>query len=264
MSETDEVVETPVVEDEARKMGWVPEDEWKGDPEKWRPAEEFVERGKNIVPIMRDRLEKLEKELQIIAKANKEELKKVRESAYTQAKREYDQKLADLNAKKFEAIQSADVDEYTKIEKELASLPKPEVPVEPEKATNPVFEDWNQKNPWYAPDLNNLGEGDRSLTLFANAMAADVTARKPGLPPEQFYAEVERLVKAEFPHKFKNERREQPDLVGSGHKAPSKGKKSFADLPDEAKSAYKRAAARLKSVGREFTKEDYVKQYFEE
>jgi hypothetical protein len=91
-----------------------------------------------------------------------------------------------------------------------------------------------------------------------------VTANKPGLPPDQFYAEVERMVKAEFPQKFQNQRREQPDLVGTGHKNSQKVKKTFSDLPDEAKSAYKRAAARLKSVGRDFTKEDYVKQYFEE
>jgi hypothetical protein len=261
---SDEIEEVAEVETEARKMGWVPEEDWKGDPEKWRPAEEFVERGKNIVPIMRERLEKLEKELQIVSKLNKEELKKVRESAYEQAKKEYDKQVAELNAKKFEAIQSADVDEYQKVEKQISSLPKPEEPKEVQPVVNPVFEDWNKKNPWYAPDLNAPGEGDRVLTLFANAVAADVTANKPGLPPDQFYAEVERMVKAEFPQKFQNQRREQPDLVGTGHKNSQKVKKSFSDLPDEAKSAYKRAAARLKSVGRDFTKEDYVKQYFEE
>lgn len=66
MSETENVVDPQEVEQEARKMGWVEEELWKGDPDKWRPAEEFVERGKNIVPILRDRLEKMERNSRLL------------------------------------------------------------------------------------------------------------------------------------------------------------------------------------------------------
>ena len=30
---------------QAREMGWRPKEEWEGEPEKWRDAKEFVERG---------------------------------------------------------------------------------------------------------------------------------------------------------------------------------------------------------------------------
>ena len=38
-------VQTNPYEGEAREMGWRPKEEWQGEPEKWRDAKEFVERG---------------------------------------------------------------------------------------------------------------------------------------------------------------------------------------------------------------------------
>lgn len=252
------------IEEKAAKMGWVPQEEWKGDPDKWRPAEEFVERGENIVPIMRERIDKLEKELEVISKLNKSELKKVRESAYEQAKKEYEKELATLNKEKFEAIQEADVDKYQQIEGKISKLQKPEAPKEESPQVNPVFEEWHQKNPWYAPDISNVGDADETLTLFANAIAGKIQAEKPGLPPDKFFAEVEKRVRAEFPHKFENPKRKEPGIAESGHAAAPKSKKTFADLPDEAKRAYSRTAERLKRQGREYSKEEYAKAYFEE
>ena len=46
--ETNTPESTPQVdsyEDEARNQGWKPKDEYEGDPTKWRPAKDFVERG---------------------------------------------------------------------------------------------------------------------------------------------------------------------------------------------------------------------------
>ena len=33
------------VEQRALDQGWVPQDEWQGDPDDWRPAKEFIDRG---------------------------------------------------------------------------------------------------------------------------------------------------------------------------------------------------------------------------
>jgi uncharacterized membrane protein YqaE (UPF0057 family) len=38
--------------DKATKMGWTPKTEFRGDPDKWRPADEFVERGENMLPFV--------------------------------------------------------------------------------------------------------------------------------------------------------------------------------------------------------------------
>ena len=48
------------VEQEARTLGWVPAEEFKGDPNRWVDAETFVERGHTVMPILRKNNERLE------------------------------------------------------------------------------------------------------------------------------------------------------------------------------------------------------------
>jgi len=53
-------------ESEAREQGWKPQDEYEGDPNKWRPAKEFVERGELF-----GKIDSLGKELKETRKALK-------------------------------------------------------------------------------------------------------------------------------------------------------------------------------------------------
>ena len=50
-------------EQEARNLGWVPQEEFRGDPGKWVDAETFVERGHTIMPILKSNNKKLEEQL---------------------------------------------------------------------------------------------------------------------------------------------------------------------------------------------------------
>src|SRR5574337_489576 len=50
-------------ESEAKEMGWRPQAQYKGDPEKWVDAQEFVERGEHILPILKANTNKLRSEL---------------------------------------------------------------------------------------------------------------------------------------------------------------------------------------------------------
>src|SRR3990167_11082395 len=50
--------EPNAVETEARSMGWVPKEEFRGPESQWRDAEEFVERGHNVLPIVNSLLKK--------------------------------------------------------------------------------------------------------------------------------------------------------------------------------------------------------------
>src|SRR6188768_4292987 len=37
---------------EASSLGWVPQEKWTGDPERWVDAQSYVERGEKILPIL--------------------------------------------------------------------------------------------------------------------------------------------------------------------------------------------------------------------
>src|ERR1700727_987239 len=63
-------------EREARNLGWVGKEEFKGDPSKWRPAEEFLDRGRTILPIGLHDKKRLQRNLERV----KDELKETRDS----------------------------------------------------------------------------------------------------------------------------------------------------------------------------------------
>ena len=62
------VVNTDPYEDQAREQGWKPKEEFEGDPEKWRPAKEFVERGElfNKIDSMGKELKETRKALKML------------------------------------------------------------------------------------------------------------------------------------------------------------------------------------------------------
>lgn len=244
--------ETGPMEDKARAMGWVEQEEWKGDPSKWRPAEEFVQRGENIGPIMRDRINKLEGDLKIALKSNTQELKKVREESYNKAKAEYEEKLEKLDSEEFEAFTEGDEEKYKTIKKKRETL---KAPVKDTPVENKEFIEWSEKNPWYKDD--NL------LRRNADIIAAEEVEKNPTIDPAKLYGIVEARIKEEFAHKFTNPNRKEDPSVESGEGSPPKGKNTFASLPKEAKDSFTRLAAKMKQSGREYTKEQFVEAYYE-
>jgi len=242
--------------EKAANMGWVPEDQWKGKPELWRPAKDFVERGENIIPILKDRLEKLEADHKIALQSNKNEIARIKKESYEKATKEYEAKLAELDAKEIAAFQDADTDEFHKVKKERETLKAPEPPKEEaQELINPEFEDWSKKNAWYQekPDL----------TAEADAYADVLLKRTPNIPAKELYAKVEKFIKAANPDVFTNPKRDEPSSVEGGSGAPNKGGNKFSDLPDDAKASYTRLAAKFKAQGKTFTKEEFTESYNE-
>ena len=69
---TDPVVNTDPYESEAREQGWKPKEEYEGDPEKWRPAKEFVERGELFgkIDVLGRELKETKKALKLLQEHN--------------------------------------------------------------------------------------------------------------------------------------------------------------------------------------------------
>ena len=65
---------------QAREQGWKPKEEYEGDPEKWRPAKEFVERGELFGKI--DTMGKELKETRKALKMLQEHHSKVKETEF--------------------------------------------------------------------------------------------------------------------------------------------------------------------------------------
>lgn len=106
---------------------------------------------------------------------------------------------------------------------------------------NSKAEAWVRENTWFGKD--------KTMTRAAYGLDADL--KEEGYDPadDEFYAEIDRRLREEFPHKFKasepeRKRTTQPVAGGSRTPAGAKQKKGKNDLP-ELTASEKRMAARL-------------------
>lgn len=267
--------EASSVEDAARRMGWRPKEEYRGDPEKWRPADEFVERGLNELPVLRDRYRKLDEkyakdvgDLKNQVKEMGEVLSEFREFASKGEERAYQRAMRELVAKRDAAVMHADTETFKATQAEIDSLndsvrqtvkehKKEEVkqPAQTAQAVDPYVEQWVSENSWFT-----------SSKMLKNAAVAFHTALledSPGLSLRENLAMVREEVMKRFPEKFENKRRSAPAAVSDGGSADTsrRGKgKGYNDLPPDAKAACDRFVKTIPG----FTKDSYVKQYFGE
>jgi hypothetical protein len=242
-------------------MGWVPKEDFRGDEERWVEAETFLERGENIMPILKERLSKFEKENKETAakleKATKDLETFVAHHKQTY-KRAYDNAFRDLKDKQREAVTAGDTDAYDKLQQEYEDLQKEvddlrEQQAPTESPESPVFREWLAENPWYQTDTD--------IRYYVDALGANLQANQVYQTDQEFYAELTRKAKEAFPHKFAPKQQAAVAAVegdgGADADLTATGKK-WGDVPPEAKQTYLELFSDIPN----FDKEDYAKDYW--
>lgn len=249
---------TKALENEAKAMGWTPKDQFKGDPEKWRPADEFVERGKNMLPIVQAQVKRQEREIAELRQTTREfaeHNRKADERAMAKA-------MATLKTQRAEAVAAGDGEAFAKADEAIDKL-KEQTPANDKKddgqADDPVFKEWESRNKWME-DADMREEATALATYLRNHPKHK---EKTG---SDFLELLTKEVKAKFPDKFTNPRRESAASVEGSTPAPRKGGKSYADMPAEARAACDRMAKNGYTDAKKAAdfKAQYVKTYFEE
>lgn len=242
------------IEQEAKAQGWVPQDEFKGDPSKWRSAEEFVERGKQITPILKERNEKLVRDIERLNSKLESQSEAVQElmQYYSKAEqRAYQKAFNELKSKQREAVEVGDTEAYEAAEREIDELTKtpPPQPKAPKAQNEPPAEyfDFLEENKWYAED--------RELAEYADFIGTRLVGTVKS--NKDFYAEVAKRVKARYPEKFDNPKRSAAQAVeGAGSPPKAKGR-GYNDLPADAKAQCDRFVKEIPG----FSKDEYMKYY---
>lgn len=263
---TEEVIETEEnqhseSETKAMRLGWVPKDQFKGDPEKWRPAEDFLDRATNMLPLLQRDNEKLHRGMSRLEKRLEdqnrtfEEYQKYAEKAEERA---YKRAKAELESKLDNAIQTADVAGAQQVRREIAALEEdhktPERKSEPEKPKiDPAFQEWMEENTWF--------NKDPALTGYATKVFGQLEQNQSGRSPKELLAETKKKVMERFPEEFGiNPKRDQAASVAApnGGTAPAKKRgKSYDDLPADAKKACDRFVKAIPG----YTRDKYVASY---
>lgn len=251
----EEVVD-PKIEEEATRMGW--RKEFKGNG--FRTAEEYVARGREMLPIMKSQMGKYEDKIKTLEttledqKKTAEKLIKISEKVSEQA---YERAKTDIMSQQRKAVEEGNVEEFDRLEQERDSLKMPEITevqkVEEAKepnAENPNFVEWHKTNEWYLKD--------EDATIFANAYGETLPKN---MDYNMWLKSVEDKVKKTFPRLVENPNRTNVASVdSSGQRGTdvSTDKHSYQDLPADAKA---QCAIYVKQ-GK--TREEYVSLYYSE
>jgi hypothetical protein len=201
------------VEQEARDQGWKPKEEWKGDPDKWRPAKEFVDRGElySKIDTMGKELKDTKRALQML----QEHHSKVKETEYKKAVEE----LKSLQKKHLEEGNSDGYLETTEILSDLRAEQKARQVVQevtPAKV-DPRFTDWVEANKWY--------DGKPEMRQYADIIGQGYAKQNPGIDPTEVLKYVTNEVKQKYRDFFQNPNRDKPNSVESGTRSVSSGTK---------------------------------------
>lgn len=306
------------VEEEARRLGWKPEEEaraarkaaGKSEDIEYLDAKSYLDRTLSSVPMMRERLrlaERRESEsnrkfdeasrrLDETAKALADFVKHSQESERNAEVRGYERAMAEINARRSEAVKSGDVAAFEAAEAERVAL-EARKPAPPKPAANegdgkdkdkagkgdqqaqihPDTVAWIEENRgWYEDETRP------ELNAYAVTMHNVIARRFPNLSLKQNLAKVKEAVMKQFPDDFPGEavsaddetgaddgqtRRENPNrrappavrqpAGGAGDRRAVTGKKTYHDLPEEAKIACDRMCRLIK----DFTREKYLANY---
>jgi hypothetical protein len=192
------------ITDKARSQGWVPKDEYRGDPEKWRSADEFVKRGEEIVPILKertatlaaklkqqeveyaDRFARLEKMSEVALERQRQQL----ESAYSSAKR---QAVEIGDVARFDQLEADERKAMHYHEQQLReAAPQRQGGYSPEAAG--VVAKWEAANPWFRSDDEMGGVA----TLYSQKLAKE----RPGITIEENLKSTDAYMRKRYPDKF--------------------------------------------------------------
>lgn len=238
--ENKEPVQLTEIEQRAADQGWRPKDEWDGDPEAWRPAKEFLDRGELFKKI--DEQNRTIKEFRKTLEEFSKHHAKVRDAEYKRA-------LEDLKAAKKEALIEQDADAVVEIDEKILAVreaqaqPVPKVDTPDVSQLNPVFVAWKDRNGWY--------ETNEAMRAYADRIGNSLQ----GMSPTELLSEVEKRVKKEFAHKFENPNRSRASAVEGTTTKGTQKKDSFV-LSDEERRVAKKFVDKIPG----YTMEQYIEE----
>ena len=273
------------VESRARSMGWLPKEEFRGNPEVWKPAEEYVRRGDEFIPFLQADRKKLTGDLEVtkgelaalkrqLAEAS-ETIETLKEFRTELTKERVEVQRDRLVAGIAEARERGDIsaeealrDKLAEARKALETVPTArstaklaDPPVDVTKL--PEWQEFLATNPWWNEDA--------VMRAGAVAIGQDLAAKGAldGLDHRQRFAKIAEATRKRFAV-------EEPRITskveggrgGAGTETSSTAPKgrSYNDLPPDAKDGAARFESRLvgTKAGQFKTIEAYRKHYADE
>lgn len=224
----------PEIIETARKYGWRPKEEFRGNPDNWVEATRFVELPSTLYRMTREELSEVRKAREAEQKdfaARLEKIERASRSAINTAletqKAQYERDLSELKARQARAVEEGDTAEWQRLDAAREKMKAPE-PVQPDPDAARIISEYRSKNTWIDdPVLFSAAYEEIERALKAGKVSNDTAEQLE-------YAE--RAVRMRYPGAFEKAEpkpapRSKVDGGGLGAVPRAKG---VNDLPPEA------------------------------
>ena len=250
--QTETKIENPI-EEAARGQGWVPQEEWDGDPTQWRDAQVFLERGEyfKTMGTQKKQIDKLnavvEKMASIQAKTREDERQRV---------------LAELSDKKVSAMEDGEYERVATIDNEMSKVraepamvvPNVEGQSEQEYTQNKIA-DYIDNNSWYRTNSD--------MRQYADSIAVGFRQNNPQSTIDDVLEYTDSEIKIRYPEQFGGQVPSASPVATTGRttKPSPKGtnkKKTLDDLPASSRDMYTQIGQSFVDAGAVDSIDEYV------
>lgn len=240
----------PEVQQKAEKLGWIPPTRYKGDPERYIDAEEFLERGETVMPILKENNRKMKLELDTLretSRAQSEALQRaedaidqIEERHSVETQKAVERARADVKRQLAAASAEGDhegvaelTDQLTRLKAaEEAAGEREEKPEQQAPFMPPAeLRQWNEDNPWFGPD--------KRKTALALGIAQELREGGEQSTGRAFFDKVTAEMNGMFGEREERQTSSKVEGARNGSDGDARvvGKKSYAALPKDAKEA---------------------------
>ena len=281
----------------AKEMGWAEKEKWRGNPDAWIDAEEFVRKGEEVLPLIRasnrklnDQLSQRDRELAALRKQNAdmaESINAIREIQTREATGRIDRQIKVVERQIEDARGERDTDKVLELNDRLRELQgektqlttptsreeeaedgEEEAEQAPDRVVQQEIASWQEENDWFG--------SNKTKTRLMNAVAVEVKAdpKFKGVKGRAFLEECARRVDESYEEEFGGQRRPVNKTTGgsNGTRSGSGGGstlrgKGYNDLPADAKRQCDKDAQRVVGEGKLYKtaaefQTFYAKEYF--
>lgn len=274
------------IQRQATDMGWLPKDQWKGNPNTWVDAGEFVKRGETFIPFLQHDRKKLKGELDAEKQARQRletELRETRESVEglkafneTMAEERKARRKAEIGQELRSAREAGDDVKVAELQNELGEVvKKPAESAAPARSNGgtpppaqPVIQPWVRD---FIDGNADFFKNNRKIALFNAVMIERRQAGDTRVGEVEGTAllneareEVERALGANVRRQAPARTEESRSAGGGGRPASSSG---YADLPSEARDKCDAQEAKFVGPTKAFKnqaewRKHYASEYF--
>jgi hypothetical protein len=254
-----EVPKLTAAEQAAVEQGWKPPSEFTEEDKEPLSAEEFMRRGELF-----GKINDLKQQYKRDTSRLSSEVQELKALVKDERTRGYEQALIDLDSKRQEAVEMADMEafraidtEYNRVRDQKAQAEAMQVDPAPQAESAEALSFVDKNSDWFNTNSpENSIMRDQAIKIEEHLIGA-----MPYLTESQKLDQVEEQIKKLYPHRFSNSKKEMPAKVEApSAEAPSPSdsksvtKLKFSDLDDRQKEACERFLAVDSSV----TVEDYL------